>query len=312
MRMGVIAASAAVLVTMVFASAAMAQTGQTEVCSSYDGKYELSGGWGGSPVAGITISDASDEQVTVTVAAGFTLSQFCYKTGAGGGGTTSLEAPIVGPASFTISKTNTGGGISHITFDTNVTPPVVVVTDLCLNIEGNQESVPAGMIRDANGNCAAAPVVVVTDLCLNIVGNQETVPAGMIRDANGNCAAPPVVVITDLCLNIEGNQESVPAGMNQNGEGACLTPNLVITSTVVTASAPTLEPVVTPAALVVAPVAAKPVGAVLGVSTKVVTKAKAKAKKAKAKKAKVVKAKVVKAKVAKPKVTRIRVLPFTP
>ena len=275
MRMGVIAASVAALATMVFANAAMAQTGQTEVCPSYDGKYQLDGGWLGSPVAGITIGDASDEQVTVTVAAGFTLSQFCYKTGEGGGGTTSLEAPIVGPASFTISKTNTGGGISHITFDTNVTPPPV------------------------------------TDLCLNIEDNQESVPAGMIRDANGNCAAPPVVVVTDLCLNIEGNQESVPAGMNQNGVGACLTPNLVITSTIVTASAPTLEALVTPAALVVAPVAAN-VGAVLGVSTKVVTKAKAKAKKAKAKKAKVVKAKVVKAKVAKPKVTRIRVLPFTP
>ena len=261
----------------------MAQTGQTEVCSSYDGKYELSGGWEGSPVAGITISDASDEQVTVTVAAGFTLSQFCYKTGEGGGGTTSLEAPIVGPASFTISKTNIGGGISHITFDTNVTPPPPPVTDLCLNIEGNQ----------------------------------ETVPAGMIRDANGNCAAPPIVVVTDVCPNIEGNQESVPAGMMKNGEGACLTPTAVVTLSVVAPSVPTLEAVVTAAPVVVAPVAAKPVGAVLGVSAKVVTKAKAKAKKAKAKKAKakkakVVKAKVVKAKVAKPKVTRIRVLPFTP
>ena len=160
MKVGVIAASVAALGTMIFASAAMAQTGQTEVCASYDGKYELDGGWEGSPVAGITIGDASDEQVTVTVAAGFTLSQFCYKTGSGGGGTTSLEAPIVGPATFTISKTNIGGGISHITFDTNVTPPSPPVTDLCLNIEGDQETVPTGMVRDADGNCAAPPVVV--------------------------------------------------------------------------------------------------------------------------------------------------------
>ena len=52
MKVGVIAASVAALVTMVFASAAMAQTGQTEVCASYDGKYELDGGWEGFPGCG--------------------------------------------------------------------------------------------------------------------------------------------------------------------------------------------------------------------------------------------------------------------
>src|SRR5215210_683134 len=111
MKVGFIAASIAALATMVFASSAMAQAGQTTVCSKYDGKYELGSGWEGAPPAGITVSNASDEQVTITVAAGFTLSQFCYKTGQGGGGATSREAPVVGPASFTISKTNRGGGI---------------------------------------------------------------------------------------------------------------------------------------------------------------------------------------------------------
>jgi hypothetical protein len=317
---------------MVFAGAVLAQPGQTEVCPSYDGKYELGGGWEGSPVAGITISNASDGQVTVTVAAGFTLSRYCYKTGSGGGGATSLEAPVVGPASFTINKTNTGGGISHITFDTSVTPPPVPVTDLCLNIAGDQETVPAGMVRDANGNCAT-PVVVTTDLCLNIAGDQETVPAGMVRDVNGNCAAPPAVVITDLCPNIAGNQEAVPAGMMKDGEGACVTPNPgVFAPPVVTPPPATPVTVVTPAPPVgVAQVAAKPVSGRLGVSKTVVTnpaRAKAKAKQVKVVKAKhaqvvkskkvkvvqakVVKAKAVNAKAVKAKVMRIHALPFTP
>ncbi|MEJ7567312.1 MAG: hypothetical protein WKF41_03510, partial [Gaiellaceae bacterium] len=172
MKVGVIAASVAALATMAFANTAMAQTGQTDVCPTYDGKYELGGGWEGVSVAGITIGAASDEQVTVTVAAGYTLTQLCYKTGQGGGGATSVDVPIVGPATFTISKTNTGGGISHITFDTSVT--VVVVTDLCPNIDGNQDLVPAGMIKNEAGNCVApTPPTPPTDLCPNIDGNQD-------------------------------------------------------------------------------------------------------------------------------------------
>ena len=62
------------------ASPARAQEGQVDVCPTYDGKYEVDGGWAGAAAAGITISSASDEQVTVTVAAGYTLVRFCYKT----------------------------------------------------------------------------------------------------------------------------------------------------------------------------------------------------------------------------------------
>jgi hypothetical protein len=33
--------------------------------------------------------------------------------------------------------------------------------------------------------------VVIIDLCLNVAGVQTTVPAGLVRDAHGNCVAVP-------------------------------------------------------------------------------------------------------------------------
>jgi Tfp pilus assembly protein FimV len=45
------------------------------------------------------------------------------------------------------------------------------------------------MVKDAHGNCVTAAVVGHTDLCLNVEGVQTTVPVGMVRDAHGNCAA---------------------------------------------------------------------------------------------------------------------------
>jgi hypothetical protein len=61
------------------------------------------------------------------------------------------------------------------------------VVDVCPNIDGNQTSIPSGMIKDANGNCVTTPPV---DVCPNIDGNQTSIPSGMIKDANGNCVEP--------------------------------------------------------------------------------------------------------------------------
>ena len=97
-------------------------------------------------------------------------------------------------------------------------PPV----DQCANIAGVQATVPAGMVRDANGNCAAPPPPPV-DQCANIAGVQATVPAGMVRDANGNCATPPPPPV-DQCANIAGVQATVPAGMVRDERGNCGTP----------------------------------------------------------------------------------------
>ncbi|MBA2475348.1 MAG: hypothetical protein H0V40_05265, partial [Actinobacteria bacterium] len=181
----------AALGMLAFAAPALAQPGQTEVCPSYDGKYELDGGWEGAAAPGITIAAASDEEVIVTVADGFTLSQFCYKTGQGGGGATSREAPIVGPASFSITKTVAGGGISHITFDTNATPQQE--SDVCPNIEGAQASVPAGMTKNEAGECIANEQQ-ATDVCPNIEGAQASVPGGMTKNEAGECVAQTTVV----------------------------------------------------------------------------------------------------------------------
>ena len=160
------------LALLAFAAPALAQPGQTEVCSKYDGKYELGGGWEGAAAPGITVGPATDEQVTVTVAAGFRLSQFCYKTGQGGGGATSMEAPIVGPATFTISKTNRGGGISHITFDTEATPTQEQPVDVCPNIEGDQETMPVGTVKNTTGDCVDDSEVSTEPVCFGLSASE--------------------------------------------------------------------------------------------------------------------------------------------
>jgi hypothetical protein len=99
------------------------------------------------------------------------------------------------------------------------TPPP---TDVCPNLEGLQETVPAGKIKDANGNCVTPPPP-PTDECPNIEGLQTSVPTGMVKDGNGNCGTPPPPP-TDECPNIAGVQTSVPAGMLKDSSGNCSTP----------------------------------------------------------------------------------------
>ncbi|MDQ3161924.1 MAG: hypothetical protein M3Q92_03710, partial [Actinomycetota bacterium] len=102
-------------------------------------------------------------------------------------------------------------------------PPAPV--DVCPNLEGMQESVPAGMVKNEAGNCVPLVVPVpVTDVCPNIAGDQSSVPAGMVREASGDCVTPtpaplPIVVVTDVCPNLEGMQASVPAGMVKDSAG---------------------------------------------------------------------------------------------
>jgi hypothetical protein len=71
------------------------------------------------------------------------------------------------------------------------------------------------------------------DVCPNIEGNQTTVPEGLVKDNEGNCVEQPPVV--DVCVNLEGNQTTAPAGTHINDKGACVedevpaTPAAVIT-----------------------------------------------------------------------------------
>ena len=70
-------------------------------------------------------------------------------------------------------------------------PPPPVPVDVCPNLEGDQPTVPAGMIIDpATHDCVPAPVPV--DVCPNILGDQPTVPEGFVKDLLGNCI--PVIV----------------------------------------------------------------------------------------------------------------------
>jgi uncharacterized repeat protein (TIGR01451 family) len=134
--------------------------------------------------------------------------------------------------------------------------------DVCPNIDGVQESVPQGMIKDGQGNCVPPPpadvcpnldgvqehvpdgyqlvdgqCVVIppppTDVCPNIDGNQAQIPGGLIKDEQGNCVTPPPPP-TDVCPNIDGNQATVPAGMVKDEHGNCVTPPPPTVTTVTT------------------------------------------------------------------------------
>lgn len=71
--------------------------------------------------------------------------------------------------------------------DSDSLPPPPPVIDVCINIAGNQATVPAGYVVDGYGNCT----VPVVDVCINIAGNQATVPAGYAVDAYGWCSVIP-------------------------------------------------------------------------------------------------------------------------
>jgi hypothetical protein len=69
----------------------------------------------GTTTSGITVS-GNDEMVTVTVPAGVIVEHICVKTGQSGSAAVNASVPFVGPGSFTVVKTGSGGGISHLEF----------------------------------------------------------------------------------------------------------------------------------------------------------------------------------------------------
>lgn len=64
-------------------------------------------------------------------------------------------------------------------------PPVTPPVDVCPNIDGMQDQIPDGYVKDEDGNCVV--ITVDTDVCPNIDGMQDEVPAGYERDQDGNC-----------------------------------------------------------------------------------------------------------------------------
>jgi hypothetical protein len=166
-----------------------------------------------------------------------------------------------------------------------VTPPPPPV-DQCPNIDGVQETVPPGMIKDASGNCVTPPPPPppMSDDCPNLSGIQGSVPEGMIKDANGDCVPRPATSTTTTTTTTT----AAPAALVQQGAAA----------------SPPAQPAAAPLAPA-QPAATPPVTS--GVKAEVKTKTKGKQQAAK----KVKKAKKVKAKKAKSKRARGGVLPIT-
>jgi hypothetical protein len=85
--------------------------------------------------------------------------------------------------------------------------------DACLNIDGNQSSVPSGYML-------VGSACIQIDVCPNIVGAQSSMPAGFSYDNLGGCVSN----ITDVCPNLSGIQASIPSGYSMNN-GQCITDN---------------------------------------------------------------------------------------
>lgn len=98
-------------------------------CDPLDGKYE-NGAWeNGIAASGITVTSFSDESVTFDVAEGWTLFGLCVKSGRElDVYNSNVQLPAHGPASVALTKAGPGYGIGHVSFDTDVTPPVTCPT----------------------------------------------------------------------------------------------------------------------------------------------------------------------------------------
>jgi len=129
------------------------------------------------------------------------------------------------PFDTTDPETNPAGLDYKLEITQNTCVPEPTPTDVCNNIEGNQASIPEGLISNGQGGCVEPEPP--TDVCPNVNGIQtegpcadtlcET-PSVWNMDAQA-CVTPP----TDVCSNIEGVQTSVPSGMTETG-GICTTP----------------------------------------------------------------------------------------
>lgn len=133
------------------------------------------------------------------------------------------------------AKAEVSGG--QIVFSNNSVSPVPAgqcitpepIVDVCTNIDGDQSTVPTGMVKDTPGttpgNCTIPPV----DVCTNIYDAQPTVPTGMIKDTPGttpgNCSVPPT------CSNIASISlpsgypatpaSGIPVGYKKMPDGTC-------------------------------------------------------------------------------------------
>lgn len=84
------------------------------------------------------------------------------------------------------------------------------IVDLCSNITGIQEVLPATYVLESSGACSPPPV----DICQNLDGLQQILPSGYLFDNDNSCQK-------DACLNLADLQLVVPSGMDSSN-GVCV------------------------------------------------------------------------------------------
>ena len=76
------------------------------------------------------------------------------------------------------------------------------------------------MVKDEQGNCVT-PTPPPTDVCPNIEGNQASVPGGLVKDEHGNCVTPtppPPTVKSDEFMDVRVIKEATPQVQLVNGQ----------------------------------------------------------------------------------------------
>lgn len=101
---------------------------------------------------------------------------------------------------------------------------VKIIGDWCPLIPGNQDSIPTGMIIDADGNCVPPPQCpdpLITNPAVPPVP-ACVCPVTLVAPVNGSCGTP-----NDICDNIPGIQltpADIPAGYAQPTDGSKICP----------------------------------------------------------------------------------------
>ncbi|HEV3472067.1 MAG TPA: hypothetical protein VG408_02520, partial [Actinomycetota bacterium] len=126
---GLLLVSALVITLAPSGGAAKPEDKEDHTCDVLDGKYE-NGAWeNGVAASGITVTSFSEDTVTFDIAEGWTLFGLCVKSGRElDVYSSSVQLPAHGPVSVALTKAGPGYGIGHVSFDTDVTPPVTCPT----------------------------------------------------------------------------------------------------------------------------------------------------------------------------------------
>lgn len=126
-----------------------------------------------------------------------------YTDGSGIGYTNAGDDEISisgGVAKFWLTTTTADDG-----FYTEYSEPVMCElppVDVCINLEGNQSTIPDGYEDVGDGICE--PISIPVDVCINLEGDQSEIPSGYESDGEGGCRLveqPPVLCTDDSALN---------------------------------------------------------------------------------------------------------------